>query len=91
MQSQGKSFLGKQLDDICLLGSLVAYGSRGGPGSEPVSLRDIGMKLHNCPHTETMGHSICKPRGFVFKVERHFRWNLEVLNPCPVWQSQQFG
>jgi len=46
-----------------------------------MSLRDVGMELQDCPHTETMGHSICKPHGFTFKVERHFRWNWEVLSP----------
>lgn len=46
-----------------------------------MSLRDIGMELHDCLHTETVGHSICKPHGFRFKVKRHFRWNWEVLSP----------
>lgn len=49
-----------------------------------MSLRDDGIELHNCPHTETMGHSICKPHGFMVKVERHFKWNWEVVNPCSV-------
>ena len=83
-RAKEKSFLGKQLDDICLLGSVAAASGRGGPGSEPVSLRDIGMEFHNCPHTETVGRGICKPHGFMFKVERHFTWNWEVLNPRSV-------
>lgn len=44
-------------------------------------LRDVGMELYNCPHSEKTEHSICKPHGFMFKVERHFRWNWKVLNP----------